>query len=126
MLVQRGVFLGATEPSRNLPELHLILIEPRDREHAALAVDADVGGRADRRYNLAHLAVAYSVDRRVSPARDEDAAVAEDLDAVVLARAIGDLRRRLARRPGLHVLAGERREHEAAVRRVPGDAVRIR
>src|SRR5690349_6381377 len=112
--------------SRDRPELHLILIEPRDGEHAALAVDADVGGGAHRRYDLAHLAIAHGVDGRVGPARDEDAAIAEDLDTVVLARAVSDFRRRLAWRPRLHVLAAKAREHVPVVRRVPGDPVRIR
>src|SRR5947199_9056386 len=106
---------------RNLPEFHLVLVESRDREDATLRVIADVGGRAHRRYNFAHLAVAERVDRRIGPAGDEHAAVAGDLDAVILTRTVGELRDSLARRPRLHVLSAKGPQQKAIVVRVQRD-----
>src|SRR5689334_19678662 len=107
---------------RQFPELHLILIEPWNRQYAALRVDADVRGSADAGDEPRELAALNHVDRRIRPARNEDAAVAENLDAIVLPRTVDELRGRVPRSPRLHVLATEWREQISIVRGIEGDA----
>src|SRR4051812_41108508 len=104
---------------RNPEEIHLPIVEPRHRQHVTLRIDADVGGGRDVAHQLRQLAVLHDVHRAVGPARDENAAVTQHLDAVVLARTVGYSRRLLvALLPRLHALRGEAAEDEARVRLV--------
>src|SRR5205085_1955709 len=101
------------------------VVEPRNGDEISLRVDADVGRAGNTRDDLGHGAVLHDVNGAIGPARDENAAVAQDLDAVVLAWTRRQGRRRLvAVLPDLYRAPAEWREQPTPIRAVPCEPVR--